>query len=230
LGITQPRQISTLTIRLFIVSWLLSAATIIPTVYQSGFISRLTSPQSPRPIETIRALSESSLGKATIFGDWFLQNSAIPHEQILGKQMVRTNITHMMQLLGTGSWAIESSLDHLQYFVAEHYPSSSRNCSSRFYILKEFFYPTRSCMLFQKDLPLKSHFDRAIQRLIESGFVDYHRSKFVEKLKQLKTEIVLEPFSLDHLQGAFCALAIGLFISIVFVAEYCVYVMQMKRK
>ena len=231
LGVTQPRQINTTTVRLFIVFWLLSAATIIPTVYRSGFISRLTSPQSPRPIETIRQLSESSLGKVTVMGDWFLENSSIPYEQLLGKQMIRTNITHMMQLLGTGSWAIESSLDHLQYFVAERYPSSSKKNSFRFYILKEFFYPTRSCMLLEKDSPLKSHIDRALQRLIETGFVDYHRSKFVKKLKQFKTEIVLEPFSLDHLQGAFYVLAIGLFISFfVFVIECCIYLKQLKTK
>jgi len=86
-------------------------------------------------------------------------------------------------------------------------------------------------MLLQKDSPLKSHIDRALQRLIETGFVDYHRSKFVKKLKQLKTEIVLEPFSLDHLQGAFYVLAIGLFISFfVFVIECCIYLKQMKTK
>ena len=40
-------------------------------------------------------------------------------------------------------------------------------------------------MLLQKDSPLKSHIERALQRLIETGFVDYHRSKFVKKLKKL---------------------------------------------
>ena len=107
---------------------------------------------------------------------------------------VKTNIT-MMYLNRTGSWADESSLDHLQYFTAN--ASSARNKKLRFYILKEFFYPTRSYIILQQDSPLTGRIDRALQLLMETGFIDYHRSKFVKKLNDFMPEVNIEPFSLN---------------------------------
>jgi hypothetical protein len=224
LGVSQSRQISTFTFRLFVTLWLLSAATIIATVYRSGFISLMLSPPSKRPIDTIRELSESSLNKASISYSWFFKQSTVPYEQKIGKEIVEVNTSHVMYLLGTGLWAAESDLDHLQYSLLTHYPSSWS--SSRFHIMKERLYPTRSCMLLQKDSALKVHLDRAIQRLRESGFVNYHRSKLVKKLNQpqIRYEHQQIPFSLDHLQGAFYILLFGLLLCLViFLLEHLMF-------
>ena len=226
LGVCQPRQISTMTFRLFVIFWLLSAATIISTVYRSGFISLMISPPSKRPIDTIRELSESSLNKASVSYAWFFKKSDNVYEQKIGKEIVQANTSDIMHLLGSGSWAIESDLDHLQYALLTQY--SATWSSSRFHVMKERFYPTRSCMLLQNDSPLKVHIDRAIQQLRESGFVNYYRSKFVKKLNELKPHQVMQstviPFSLDHLQGAFYILIFGVLLSLVaFVLEYLVF-------
>jgi len=228
LGVCQPRQISTMTFRLFVVFWLLSAATIISTVYRSGFISLMISPLSKRPIDTIRELSESSLNKTSVSYAGFFKSSDNPYEQKIGKEIVRANNTHItpVQLLVTGSWAVQADLDHLQYSLLTQYPSTWS--SSRFHVMKERFYPTRSCMLLQNDSSLKFHIDRVIQHLRESGFINYHRSKFVKKLNELKPHQVMQsaviPFSLDHLQGAFYILLFGILLSLVaFVLEYLVF-------
>ena len=86
-------------------------------------------------------------------------------------------------------------------------------------------------MMFQKDSPLKGHIDWALQFFMESGLVDYHRSKFVKKLKEFSPEGEPKPFSLDDLQGAFYILILGLTISsLVFVIEIGFHYIIKKKK
>ena len=230
LGVAQPRQINSMTYRVFVTFWLLSAATIIPAVYRSGFISLMTSPPAQRPIDTVRELSVSSLGKATLDTEFF-KSSGVSFEQSLGHQMVNANVSQMMHLIGTGSWAIEGGLDFLQYAIASHYSLSSRS-NSKFHVMKEFLIPTRSCMVLQKDSPLKVYIDQALQRLREYGFVKYHQSKFVKKLQEFRIPVQPSAFSLDHLQGAFYLLLFGVLLSFfVFILEHFVfYVINRKKK
>jgi hypothetical protein len=83
--------------------------------------------------------------------------------------------------------------------------------------MTEPLFPTRSCFGLQKDSPLKSHLDRVIQRLIESGLIDYQRSQFARHIQQQRntgTNRGNIAFSIQHLQGAFYLLTIGLSVSI----------------
>ena len=230
LGVAQPRQINSMVFRLFFFFWLLSAATIIPTVYRSGFISLMTSPPLRQQIKTIKELSASTLKKATIDIEFF-KKSFVSFEQRLVHQLVNANITQMMHLIGTGNWAIEGDLDYLQYAIATHYPSSIDSSSLKFHVMKERFIPTRSCMILQKDSAIKVYIDRALQRLREAGLVEYYQSKFVKKLNKVKPPVQLVPFSLDHLQGAFYLLAFGAALSfLVFILEQFAFFLKTRKK
>ena len=81
-------------------------------------------------------------------------------------------------------------------------------------------------MYLQKNSALKPYFDKSIQTLIETGFYNHLRMKFCKTLNnynpsdQQKNNKRIEPFSIDHLQGAFYLLAVGIFLSFfVFVLE-----------
>ena len=200
--------------RLFLITWLLMA-TILSTAYKSSFISRMTWPGTPPPIDTIQQLADSSLGK-TSFLDWrkeFLLKSTDPHRQRLGSQWFKSaNVSEMMSLLDTNQWAVESSFDHLLYLV-----SSIPSGHQRFRLMKETLKEERSCMYLQKESALKPYFDRSIQFLIETGFYDHLRSKFCKKIGHINTkeQQQVAPFSLDHLQGAFYVFAIGMSVSLI---------------
>ena len=96
--------------------------------------------------------------------------------------------------------------------------------------MKERLFSTRSSFGLQKDSPLKPAMDRVIQRLIEAGLVEYHRSanygnnkKDDEIPESASNEDRLVRFSLDNLQGAFYLLSIGVVIAtLAFVTELIV--------
>ena len=234
LGVSQSRRIDSSSQRFFLIAWL-SAATIISTAYRSSFISLVTWPKTPPPIDTIHQLADSPLGK-TSFLDLrkeMLLNSIDPHRQRLGEQWFKSaNTSHMMSLLDTDQWAIDSTFDHLLYLISTNYPSTSAAAKGqRFRLMKQTFSEERSCMYLQKNSALKPYFDKSIQLLIETGFYNHLRSKFCKTLNnynpsdQQKNNQRIEPFSLDHMQGAFYLLAIGIIVSfIVFIFEILVYI------
>lgn len=229
LGVSQSRRIDSSFQRFFLIAWL-SAATIISTAYRSSFISLVTWPKTPPPIDTIHQLADSPLGK-TSFLDLrkeMLLNSIDPHRQRLGEQWFKSaNISHMMSLLDTDQWAIDSTFDHLLYLISTNYPSTSAAAKGqRFRLMKQTFSEERSCMYLQKNSALKPYFDKSIQLLIETGFYNHLRSKFCKTLNnynpsdQQNNNQRIEPFSLDHMQGAFYLLAIGITVSFnVFICE-----------
>ena len=211
--------------RLLLIIFWLFAATILPTVYRSGLISFLTRPYFTPPIDTFQQLVESPI-KKVMFTDFYksvLLNSTDPYRRQLGQQLVTShNMSHMLSLLDTGNWAMDSSLDNLRYVAGEN--------NKRLHLMKERLFSTRSSFGLQKDSPLKPAMDRVIQRLIEAGLVEYHRSanygnnkKNDEIPESASNDDRLVRFSLDNLQGAFYLLSIGVVIAtLAFVTELIV--------
>ncbi|KAI9559848.1 hypothetical protein GHT06_013855 [Daphnia sinensis] len=224
LWIQQPRfpDGRTSACRLFLVWCWLFAATILSTVYRSGLISFLTRPFAQQPIDTIQQLVESPLHKM-MFSDFYktvLMNSSDPHRRLLGHQLTATNnISHMMSLLETGQWAVDSSLDSLNYLMMTQ---STSPHYQYLHVMKERLFPTRSSFGLQKDSPLKDRIDLVLQRLTEAGLVDYHRSmKPSGRRPPSAAKPTLVRFSLVNLEGAFYLLGIGILISTVaFVIEW----------
>jgi len=66
---------------------------------------------------------------------------------------------------------------------------------------------------------LQFFFDYEIQKLLESGLIEYHRSKFAKKSIEIKNSAAkrntsVEPLSLNDLQGAFYLLIVGFLFSL----------------
>lgn len=223
LVIQQPRGIHSNPNRFFMISWLFAAA-IISSAYRSGFISFLTHPVSPSPIQTIEQLTKSPFTKM-IYNDYYveiLRNSSDPHRRLLGQQLIATmNVSYMFSLLDSGSCAVESTKDRLLYEADIHYSKKDQQEDPPFYLMNECIFPTRSSFGLQKNSPLKPYVDRKILRFIETGLVKYHRSKFVKELRDFQQhtsstttsnkEIV--SFTLNNLQGAFYVFTFGVGLS-----------------
>lgn len=215
LWVQQPQPIRSSHVRLFVSFWFASI-TILSTAYRSGLISFLTYPITPPPIDTVQQLAQSSLNKI-MFTDYYqkeLINSSDPWRRQLGRQLIIThNLTGMYALLDqedeAANWAMDSSMDSLRYVAAGR---------PNLHMMKECLFPTLSSFGFRRNSALKIHFDRAIQRLIETGLIDYHRRRVLDgtgRKKQRINETSSSSFSLQDLQGAFYLLVIGWIVSVV---------------
>ncbi|XP_046657847.1 uncharacterized protein LOC124351132 [Daphnia pulicaria] len=216
-------------------SWLF-AATILSTVYRSGLISFLTHPFAQQPVNTIQQLVESPLNKM-MFSDFYrtvLLNSTDPFRRQLGHQLRTTdNMSQMLDLLQTGHWAVDSSLDSLNYLM------NNQQTTLGLHVMQERLFPTRSSFGLQRDSPLKPRVDSVLQRLIEAGLVDYHRSYSNQPSAGRRSVLMdgknnktaLASFSLTNLQGPFYLLGIGIFVStLAFASEFFVSLLFTGRK
>lgn len=229
LGVQQPQEIRVTANRLFLVWWLLAAATIIPTLYRSGLISFITFPYTPAPIDTIQQLVDSPLKKIS-WGEYFkttLLNSKDQMQRKLGGQLaVATNVTNMFSLLNTDDWAVMSNQDNLRYEVSAQFSPTSNG--PRVHMISECVFPTRSALGLQKGSSLKPYFDREIFRIREAGFVEHITSLFAKKQDSWNPTRAnagkLVSYSLNSLQGAFYILGIGIGISTLsFLVELIIY-------
>ncbi|KAI9559846.1 hypothetical protein GHT06_013853 [Daphnia sinensis] len=218
----QPQNITSGSNRTFLIGWLF-ATLILSTGYRSGLISYMTFPFTPPAIDTLQQLVDSPLQKVA-FGGFFksiLMNSTNELEKEIGEQLIpHYNLTGMFLSLETGSSAIESSLNNLLYMAATMYPTTS--AGPRVHLIKENLVPAWVAFGLQKNSQLKPYFDKEIQRLIESGLVEHHRTTFAKKLDKWNPKKANDriSFSLDSLQGAFYLLGVGIVASIVvFIVE-----------
>lgn len=210
-GLQQTQEIRSMANRLFLVWWLFGAL-ILSTGYRSGLISFMTFPFTPPPIDTIQQLVASPLKKIVYdpLMKEILMNSDNSLQRQLGRQMITNdNLTYMFSLMNSSDWAVDANLDNLRYVVATQYPMT--RSGPQVHLMRECVFAMRAALGLQKESPLKPYFDREIQRLIEAGLIEYHRSRFAKKAvvwnpKASKQKTVA--FSLDSLQGAFYSLAL----------------------
>ncbi|KAI9559818.1 hypothetical protein GHT06_013825 [Daphnia sinensis] len=216
-GLQQTQEIRSMANRLFLVWWLFGAL-ILSTGYRSGLISFMTFPFTPPPIDTIQQLVASPLKKIVYdpLMKEILTNSNNSLQRQLGRQMITNdNLTYMFSLMNSNDWAVDANLDNLRYVVATQYPMT--RAGPQVHLMRECVFAMRAALGLQKESPLKPYFDREIQRLIEAGLIEYHRSRFAKKAvvwnpKASKQKIVA--FSLDSLQGAFYSLALCVLASV----------------
>ena len=223
LSAQQPQEVRSPANRLFLIWFLLAAATIIPTLYRSGLISYITFPYTPDPIDTIQQLVDSPLQKIS-WGDYFkksLLDSNDPLQRKLGAQFaIATNLSQMLALLNTDSWAVMSNQGNLRFQAYTLFPPTSDG--PRVHLMRECVFPTRSALGLQKHSSFKPYFDKEIYSLVESGIVEHITSQWAKKQKKWDptSNTKLVAYSLDSLQGAFYLLGIGIALSfLAFIAE-----------
>jgi hypothetical protein len=218
----QPQNIISNAHRIFIIWWLFGTL-ILTTGYRSGLISYMTFPFTPPSIDTLQQLVDSPL-KKVVFGGFIksiLLNSTNELEKKIGQDLVPNyNLTGMFVSLESGSSAVQSNLNNLLYMAATMYPTTT--AGPKVHLIKENIMPAWVAFGLQKNSELKPYFDKGIQRLVESGLIDYHKTKFAKKIANWNPKKANDriSFSLDSLQGAFYLLGIGVVASIfVFVIE-----------
>jgi len=178
----------------------------------------MTSPYTPPPVDTIQQLTESPLGKIT-FGNFIrdsLLRSNTPSLKELGRQIiVSCNFTYMISLMESGDWAVQSFKETLKYMAAGKCQEVGiRN--HRVHLMTECVLPAMSALGLPKNSLLKPYFDIEIQKLVEAGLTEHHRSDFARRLPdnnvRLNNDVrkAIKPLSLEDLQGAFYFLLFGL--------------------
>ncbi|EFX70686.1 hypothetical protein DAPPUDRAFT_256761 [Daphnia pulex] len=222
-GLQQAQEIRSMANRIFLVWWLFGAL-ILSTGYRSGLISFMTFPFTPAPINTIEQLVASPIRKIIydpLMKEILMKSDNALQRQLGGQVVTNDNLTYMFSLMDSGDWAVDANLDNLRYVVATQYPMTQ--AGPRVHLMSECVFSMRAALGLQKESPLKLYFDREIQRVIEAGLVEYHRSRFAKKAvtwnpTASKKKIVA--FSLDSLQGAFYSFAIFVLLStLAFVGE-----------
>ena len=218
----QPQNIISNANRMFIIWWLFGTL-ILTTGYRSGLISYMTFPFTPPSIDTLQQLVDSPLTKV-VFGGFLksiLLNSTNELEKKIGQDLIiNYNLTGMFVSLDSGTSAVQSNLNNLLYMAATMYPTTTTG--PKVHLIKDTIMPARVAFGLQKNSQLKPYFDKGIQRLIESGLIDHHKTTFAKKLDKWNPKKADDriSFSLDSLQGAFYLLGIGVVASIlVFVIE-----------
>lgn len=233
-GLQQSQEIRSNAIRLFSIWWLFGAL-ILSTGYRSGLISFMTFPFTPPPIDTIEQLIASPI-KKVIYDPLMkeiLTNSNNTNMRQLGRQVTTNdNLTYMFTLMDSEEWAVDSNLDSLRYVIDTQYPMTTTG--PKVHIMKECIFSMRAALGLQKESPLKPYFDREIQQLIESGLIEYHRTRFARKDVDWKPKTAskdLVSFSLDSLQGAFYSLGICALISLLtFIGEIFIHLSNTPKK
>ncbi|XP_047499539.1 ionotropic receptor 21a-like [Penaeus chinensis] len=225
--------------RLFVGSWWLYCF-IVTTAYTANLIAFLTIPVFPARIQTVQQLAESDYRydpEATCletgvsmydYGEFVpgaLRTSKDPHYRTLGERLdlYSTDDESMYPVLN-GTHAYIESYSYSVVYIFDRYKVKNA------YMLREQLYPGHLCWYFQKNTAWKYKFDEAIQRLVESGLIEYWLkiktedflgTDYERKEKLSAEERTNTALSLEHVQGVFFLLLIGWAVSfLTFLAEF----------
>ncbi|XP_066976705.1 ionotropic receptor 21a-like [Macrobrachium rosenbergii] len=169
------------------VSFLWLYATIITTVYSSNLTALLTVARQPSVIDTIRQLHESGMevgGMGAIFGT-ALASSTNPYLQALSLRydVYNGRINVLYSRMRKGDIVIIAGLNVLRYMETIEFTHGG---APEAYVIKETFSPYSIGLITQRGSPLKGKFDVFINRMVESGLVNYW---FLESLRMAKQEL-----------------------------------------
>jgi hypothetical protein len=137
----------------------------------------------------------------------------------------------MFVQVDSGLWATESNVENILYIAATMYPTTA--AGPKVHLMRDSIMPSGVALGLQKNSQLKKYVDKEIQRLIETGLVDYHRLQFAKNMDKWNPRTNnnnLISFSLDNLQGGFFLLLVGVLISaMTFAGELLSNRMKMRR-
>lgn len=116
--------------------------------------------------------------------------------------------------MGSGDWTVQSPKETLEYMAAGKYKEVG-NRNHRVHLMTECVLPAMSALGLPKNSLLKPYFDLEIQKLVEAGLTEHHKSEFARRLPDNNlspndVEKAIKPLSLEDLQGAFYFLLFGL--------------------
>ncbi|XP_068229291.1 ionotropic receptor 21a-like [Palaemon carinicauda] len=162
-------------------------AIIITTAYCSNLTALLTVARKPSTIDTIKQLDESGLevgGMGAIFGT-ALASSTNRHLQALSRRydVYNGRINVLYSRVRKGDVVIIAGLNVLRYMETIEF---THRGVAESYVIKETFSPFSIGLITQRGSPLKRKFDVVINRMVESGLVNYW---FLESLRIAKQEL-----------------------------------------
>ena len=222
-------------LRLFFVVWVYYCL-LINTAYQSSLISVLSNTQFEPPIDTVEELLHSQMpyGYVAPVKIWFARAEDSTSKTILANGIECPTLDHCLKrIISTQDFAVCGGGLHLLY-LSYHKRYSSTGVP-KFIPFKDVMGSYFASMFFRTGNPLLENFDRIIHRMMAAGMLKH----FWEHIKMRDIGHTIEDgdddgdedddedgsdsavvLTLDHLQGAFILLILGLaFGLIVFIME-----------
>ena len=222
-------------LRLFFVVWVYYCL-LINTAYQSSLISVLTHPRFEPPVDTLEELLDSQMpyGYVAPVKPWCNKAVGPTNRQILagGKQCLTLDDC-LKRIISTQDFAVCTGGLHTLYLSRKKKYSFSGE--PKFVPFKDIMVSYLPSMFFRSGSPLLESFNGVIHRMLAAGMVDHfwedikvkdigHKEGEDEDEDGVEDDdeggsdaVVL---TLDHLQGAFSLLILGLaFGLIVFIIE-----------
>ncbi|KAG7172770.1 Glutamate receptor ionotropic, delta-2-like 17 [Homarus americanus] len=211
-----PRVPEVMGCRAFLACWWLSAL-VLSTSYMGKLIAFLTVPTQTRRIDTLEELAAAQV-------------------KLGNKLSLLPDYDQVLQAFDSGAGVLEAT-EYSQFLFI------TRSRSKTSYAVEEKLYPNYVGWAFQKGAPYKYIFDRYLNAMSQSGLVMQWRRSIIEDFRrstgdkqrsatkgmlQVEEEEkqVLEPLTLENIQGAFIVLAFGsvlalLVLVIEVVVMYC---------
>ncbi|XP_068237275.1 glutamate receptor ionotropic, delta-1-like [Palaemon carinicauda] len=210
-------------IRNFLLIWWI-ASWILKLSWICNLIAVLTIPVFPTKIQTKQELAESKYRLCMLdYGEFVPDALKTSEESTLSSLGRKLDLVPLMiewsefghegcvnkVIAGTHAQAETYSYINILYSRLKH--------SSRVYMLKDQLYPSYLSFRFRKHTPWKYKFDIGMQRLYESGLIQLWVQRamedFVDNTFQDRSLSEQEALTLNHLQGTFFILAIGIILA-----------------
>ena len=228
LQMQQFQEIKHLANRFFLGSWFI-AVLIIPTVYRSKLISFMTVPITPKPIDTLQQVADSSIDITTFsafFKDILLQSTSDLQKKFGQEMIVNYNLSWAQEQVKNGQMCLLNAKDYIEYFAASDF-LMDRNSPDRVHVVRECMLPDLMSFGVQKHSPLKPYLDKEILRMSEGGFIEYQEKRALNSVVnsfKKKQSNQLATFTLESMQSAFFLFFVGILMSVFAFAVEHIYV------
>ncbi|XP_063608957.1 glutamate receptor ionotropic, kainate 1-like [Penaeus indicus] len=205
-------------------SWWFTAYVIVIS-YTCNLIAFLTIPKYPVKLQTAQDLADSYHRVCMLnYGNQTVEALILSHNPALttiAKKMDMvpliptlpyTNSLECLELVAAGTHAMLEADSYIANIVQD------AGYADRTYFLKERIHEGPTPFYFRKNTPWKYKFDEGMSRLISSGCIGKWKEDIDQALKRTRYEKKPEgqqALKVEHLQGTFLVLALGLGVALV---------------
>ncbi|XP_045603150.1 glutamate receptor ionotropic, delta-1-like [Procambarus clarkii] len=183
---------------------------IVATAYSANLVAFLSFTPMSTPINTLIQVSKSglSIGSHPFWKAQFAESTDPVVHGFTNVLRTDLNFHYLFDAVEDGKFALIESINYINFEIRTRFTYSS-HASIR--VVPECLMPYSIGLALQKNSPLKSHLDRLILQLFESGVnykwqeeaVAYIRAQYTSKRPHTKEESRSKPLNMAQLQGVF---------------------------
>ncbi|KAF2368737.1 Solute-binding protein family 3/N-terminal domain of MltF [Trinorchestia longiramus] len=201
--------------KLLVLAWLM-VSFLLTSFYTSNLIAVLSVPVYPPKLETLDDLANHPTRTLMLDYGEFVPEALLASTELtmrkLGEKMdlfpIEDKDMHLyegIRILERGQHALIETYSYLKLWTAEYW-----NSTADFYFLKDQIYTGPLAFFFRKHTPWSHKFNQGIQSLFEAGIINKWYEDFMNIKHEVQSEKNEQALNLNHVQGPFLLLALGL--------------------